>query len=138
MAKANKTQQTELSVESYYAAISDPARRADCEALAALMQKVTGEPAKMWGIGIVGFGSVHYKYESGREGDTCLLGFASRKEAMVLYIGLGAGLDAHAMNLAKLGKHKTGKGCLYIQRMQDVDTKVLMALLKTSVAAKRS
>lgn len=138
MAKANKTQQTDASVEAYFAAIPDPARRADCEALTAMMQKAAGEPAKMWGTAIVGFGSVHYTYESGREGDTCLLGFASRKDAMALYIGLGAGLEAHATNLAKLGKHKTGKGCLYIQRMQDVDPKVLMALLMTSVAAKRS
>ena len=138
MAKPNKTQQTDASVEAYFAAIPDAIRRADCEALANMMRKATGEPAKMWGTGIVGFGSIHYKYESGREGDTCLLGFASRKDAMALYIGLGAGLDAHAANLAKLGKHKTGKGCLYIQRMADVDAKVLMALLKTSVAAKRS
>lgn len=138
MAKANKTRQTDASVVAYFAAIPDPVRRADCEALAAMMQKAAGEPAKMWGTAIVGFGSVHYKYESGREGDTCLLGFASRKDAMALYIGLGAGLEAHATHLAKLGKHKTGKGCLYIQRMQDVDPKVLMALLLTSVAAKRS
>ncbi len=138
MAKANKTQQTDASVEAYFAGIPDAARRADCEALAAMMQKATGEPAKMWGAAIVGFGSIHYKYDSGREGDTCLLGFASRKDAMALYIGLGAGLDAHAANLAKLGKHKTGKGCLYIQRMADVDAKVLMALLKASVAAKRA
>lgn len=138
MAKANKTQQTEASVDNYFAAIPDPSRRADCEVLAAMMQEATGEPAKMWGTGIVGFGSIHYKYESGREGDTCLLGFASRKEAMVLYIGLGAGLEAHAAALAVLGKHKIGKGCLYIQRMHDVDAKVLMTLLKASVAAKRS
>ena len=138
MAKGNKTQQTDASVEAYFAAIPDPARRADCEALAAMMQKAAGEPAKMWGAAIVGFSSVHYKYESGREGDTCLLGFASRKDAMALYIGLGACIGAHATNLARLGKHKTGKGCLYSQRMQDVDTNVLMALLKTSVTAKRS
>ncbi len=138
MAKANKTTQTDASVEAYFAAIPEPSRRTDCEALAGLMQKATGEPAKMWGTAIVGFGSIHYQYESGREGDTCLIGFASRKDAMALYIGLGAGLAAHATNLARLGKHKTGKGCLYIQRMEDVDQKVLMALLKTSVAAKRS
>ena len=138
MAKANKTQQTDASVEAYFAAIADPVRRADCEALAAMMQKTTGEPAKMWGTAIVGCGAIHYKYASGREGDTCLLGFASRKDAIALYIGLGAGLEAHATNLARLGKHKTGKGCLYIQRMADVDPKVLMALLKTSADAKRS
>jgi hypothetical protein len=138
MAKANKTQQTDANVEAYYAAIPDPSRRADCEVLAGMMQKATGEPAKMWGPGIVGFGNIHYKYDSGREGDTCLLGFASRKDAMALYIGLGGSPESHATVLAKLGKHKTGKGCLYIKRLADVDTKVLMMLLKASAAAKHS
>jgi len=126
MAKANKTQLSDISVESYYAAISDPSRRADCEALAAMMQKATGEPAKMWGPGIVGFGSYHYKYESGREGDMCKLGFASRKDAMALY---GLGIEANADLVAKLGKHKAGKGCLYIRKLDDVDTKVLKQML---------
>ena len=126
MAKANKTQQTDASVEAYYAAIPDPARRADCEKLAAMMQKATGEPAKMWGPGIVGFGSYHYKYESGREGDMCKLGFASRKDAMALY---GLGIEANADLVARLGKHKTGKGCLYIRKLDEVDAKVLKQLL---------
>src|SRR6476661_2015900 len=112
MAKANKTQQTDTGASAYFAAIVDPARRADCEKLAAMMQKATSEPAKMWGPGIVGFGSYHYKYESGREGDMCKLGFASRKDAMALY---GLGIEANADLVAKLGKHKTGKGCLYIR-----------------------
>jgi len=84
----NKTVQTGTGADAYFAAITDPARRADCEKLSAMMSKATGEPAKMWGPGIVGFGSYHYKYESGREGDMCKLGFASRKDAMALY-GLG-------------------------------------------------
>jgi hypothetical protein len=126
MAKANKTQQTAASVGAYYAAISDPARRADCEALAAMMQKATGEPATMWGPGIVGFGSNHYKYDSGREGDMCKLGFASRKDAMAL---CGLGIEANADLVARLGKHKTGKGCLYIRKLDDVDANVLKQLL---------
>lgn len=126
MAKANKTQQTDASVEAYYAAIPDASRRADCEALAAMMQKATGEPAKMWGPGIVGFGSYHYKYGSGREGDMCKLGFASRKDATALY---GLGIEANADLVAKLGKHKAGKGCLYIRKLDDVDAKVLKQLL---------
>ena len=132
MAKPNKTQQTDASVEAYFAAIPDASRRADCEALAALMQKATGEPAKMWGAAIVGFGSYHYKYESGREGDMCRLGFASRKDAMALY---GLGIEANADLVAKLGKHKTGKGCLYIRKLDDVDAKVLKELL--AAGAKR-
>jgi hypothetical protein len=126
MAKQNKTQSTASGPEAYFAQISDPARRADCEALAAMMQKATGEPAKMWGPGIVGFGSYHYKYESGREGDMCKLGFASRKDAMALY---GLGIEANAELVAKLGKHKAGKGCLYIRKLDDVDAKVLKQLL---------
>ena len=130
----NKTTQTDASVEAYFAAITDATRRADCEALADLMQKATGEPAKMWGPGIVGFGSVHYKYESGREGDTCKLGFASRKGAMALY---GLGIEANAGLVAKLGKHKTGKGCLYLRKLDDVDAKVLKQLLDAGAKRER-
>jgi len=126
MAKANKTQQSDASVAAYYEAISDTSRRADCEALAAMMRKATGEPAKMWGPGIVGFGSDHYKYESGREGDMCKLGFASRKDAIALY---GLGIEANADLVGRLGKHKTGKGCLYIRKLDDVDAKILQQLL---------
>ncbi|HEV2608001.1 MAG TPA: DUF1801 domain-containing protein [Xanthomonadaceae bacterium] len=124
--QANKTQQTDVSVKAYYAAIPDASRRADCEALAAMMQTATGEPAKMWGPGIVGFGSYHYKFESGREGDMCKLGFGSRKDAMALY---GLGIEANADLVARLGKHKTGKGCLYIRKLDEVDAKVLKQLL---------
>lgn len=122
----NKTTQTDASVEAYFAGIADASRRADCEKLSTMMRKATGEPATMWGPGIVGFGSYHYKYESGREGDMCQLGFASRKEAMALY---GLGIEANADIVAKLGKHKTGKGCLYIRKLEDVDAKVLQRLL---------
>jgi hypothetical protein len=127
MAKPNKTQQTVSGPEAYFAAIIDPDRRADCEALAAMMAKATGEPAKMWGAGIVGFGSYHSTYESGREGDMCKLGFSSRKDAMALY---GLGIEDNAALVARLGKVKTGKGCLYIRKLADVDAKVLAQLLK--------
>jgi len=128
----NKTQQTEASVAGYLAAITDPARRADCEALAALIARVTKEPARMWGTAIVGFGSYHYVYDSGREGDFCVVGFASRKSAISVYLqGLAQGQEAL---LAKLGKHKADGGCLHIKRMGDVDAKVLEKLVANAVA----
>jgi hypothetical protein len=133
MAKPNKTQQTASGPEAYFAKISDPARRADCEALAATMSKATGEAAKMWGPSIVGFGSVHYKYESGREGDMCKLGFSSRSDAIALY---GLGIEDNAALVAKLGKIKTGKGCLYIKKLAEVDAKVLTQLLKAGASRK--
>ena len=129
--KQNKTQPTASGPESYFAAIADPLRRADCEKLAAMMGKATGEPATMWGAGIVGFGSYHYRYESGREGDMCRLGFSSRKDAIALY---GLGIEDNAALVAKLGKIKTGKGCLYIRTLADVDAKVLDQLLQAGAA----
>jgi hypothetical protein len=133
MAK-NKTQETDASVESYLAAIDDEARRKDCEALAKLMARATKHPAKMWGSSIVGFGSYHYKYASGREGDICLVGFSSRKGDISLY-GLNAA-PGHEALLPKLGKHKAGKGCLYVKRLSDIDLGVLEKLVAESAAAK--
>jgi hypothetical protein len=133
MAKPNKTQQTATGPDAYFAKIADATRRADCEALSAIMSKATGEPAKMWGAGIVGFGSYHYKYESGREGDMCKLGFSSRSDAIALY---GLGIEDNAALVAKLGKIKTGKGCLYIKKLADVDAKVLTQLLKAGASRK--
>ena len=128
----NKTKQTVASVEAYLAAIEDPARRADCEALSALMAKVTKHAPAMWGTAIVGFGSYHYVYESGREGDSCVVGFASRKGDISVYLqGLSIGQEAL---LARLGKHKAAKGCLYIKQMGDVDAKVLEKLVANAVA----
>ena len=128
----NKTTQTTASADAYLAAIEDPARRADCEALATLMQKVTNEPPKMWGTAIVGFGSYHYVYESGREGDMCVVGFSSRRAGITLYLqGLREGQDAL---LAKLGKHKAEGGCLHVKQMADVDAKVLEKLVANAVA----
>ena len=99
------------------------------------MTKATKQPPKMWGSSIVGFGSYHYKYESGHEGDSCLTGFASRKNDITLY--LVADFPGHEELLAKLGKHKRGKGCLYIRRLSDVDPKVLEQLIVDSVAERK-
>ena len=131
----NKTKATEASVESYLSAITDEARRQDCEALAKLMTKATKQPPKLWGTSIVGFGSYHYKYESGREGDSCLTGFSSRKSDITLY--LVANFPGQDELLVKLGKHKRGKGCLYIRQLSDVDPKVLEQLIVGSVAERK-
>jgi hypothetical protein len=134
MAK-NKTTETEASVDSYLAAITDEVRRNDCEALVKLMAKATKYPPKMWGSSIVGFGSYHYKYASGREGDSCLVGFSSRKSDISVY-GLKAAPDHEAL-IAKLGKHKAGKGCLYIKTLSDIDLKVLQKLVADVVASQK-
>jgi hypothetical protein len=130
----NKTKATESSVADYLAAIEDEGRRKDCEALCELMAKATKQPPKMWGRSIVGFGSYHYRYESGREGDSCLVGFSSRKGDISVY-GL-AGSPEREELLAMLGKYKTGKGCLYIRKLSDIDVKILGQLVASSVAEK--
>ena len=132
----NKTKPTEVSVTAYIDAIKDEAKRADAKALVKLMQSAAGEKPKMWGPSIIGFGSYHYKYESGREGDTPVIAFSPRKPAIVLY-GVTGFSGAEAM-LAKLGKHTTGKGCLYIKRLSDVDPQVLETLVAKALAAKRA
>lgn len=131
----NKTKQTAVSVAAYIAALADETKRADALELVKLMQSATGEEPKMWGPSIIGFGSYHYTYDSGREGDMPLVGFSPRKPAFVLYGMRGAG-NAEAL-LARLGKHTTGKGCVYIKRLSDVDLKVLKELIVKSVAASR-
>ena len=131
----NKTKQTQASVANYFADIEDDTRRKDCETLAKLMTKATKEKPKMWGTSIVGFGVHHYKYESGREGEMCLVGFSSRKGDISVY-GLNSSPD-HSALLSKLGKHKMGKGCLYIRSMSDVDQKVLERLIAGSIAERR-
>jgi len=132
----NKTKPTEVSVAAYIEAITDETRRKDARALVELMQGATGEKPKMWGPSIIGFGSHHYTYDSGREGDTPVVGFSPRKAATVLY-GLTAASDAETM-LSKLGKHTTGKGCIYVKRLADVDQKVLKTMVVKSAAAKRA
>jgi|SRR5579864_4637688 len=131
----NKTKATKLSVAAFIDALPDETKRADAKALVKLMQTATGEKPAMWGPSIIGFGSYHYKYESGREGDMPITGFSPRKAATVLY-GVTGSSDS-AASLAKLGKHTTGKGCLYIKKLADVDQKVLQTLIVKSVAAKR-
>jgi hypothetical protein len=131
----NKTKATAASVDSYIEAIDDEPRRKDCEALAKLMARATKQKPVMWGTSIVGFGSYHYKYESGREGDSCLTGFSSRKGDISVY--LLADFPERDELLARLGKHKTAKGCLYIRKLSDVDPKVLEQLIAGSVAERK-
>jgi len=131
----NKTKATEASVKDYLAAIADDARRKDCAALAKLMTKATNHSPKMWGPGIVGFGSYHYVYDSGREGDMCLVGFSSRKGDISLY-GLRSAAGAEKL-LPKLGKHKAGKGCVYIRTLADVDLEVLEKLVAGAAEEKK-
>ena len=132
----NKTKPTKLSVAACIDALTDQTRRTDAKALVKLMQSAAGEKPKMWGPSIIGFGSYHYRYESGREGDMPIIGFSPRKPATVLYNLIGSS-DSAAL-LAKLGKHSTGKGCLYIKKLSDVDQKVLRTLAAKSVAATRA
>ena len=130
----NKTKPTKVSVSAFIDAVSDPARRTDAKALVQIMKRAAGENPTMWGPSIVGFGSYHYKYESGREGDMPLIAFSPRKAATVFY-GLGGSSKAL---LAKLGKHTAGKGCLYIKKLADVDPRVLETMMVKSVAAARA
>jgi len=126
-----KTKPTNASVEDFLAAIPDEQLQQDCRELIKMMQKVTGEPPVLWG-NIVGFGKYHYKYDSGHEGYSCLTGFAPRKQNISLYV-MGGMLEAQDL-LARLGKHKAGKGCLYVKKLSDVDVKVLEQIIKQSVA----
>ncbi len=128
----NKTKATDASVNAYLDAIAEPSRRKDCDDLIELMQKITGHAPKMWGPSIVGFGSYHYKYASGREGDSCAAGFSSRKPAISVYL-VADGPEQGAL-LAKLGKHKMAKSCLSIRKLIDIDMNVLEQLLIDSVA----
>jgi hypothetical protein len=132
----NKTKPTKLSVGAFIDVLPDRARRADAKALLKLMQSAAGEMPKMWGPSIIGFGSYRYTYDSGREGDMPLIGFSPRKAATVLY-NMTASSDSEVL-LGKLGKHTSGKACLYIRKLADVDQKVLEALAVKSVAAMRA
>lgn len=131
---ANKTRATDASVEAYFAAIGDVVRREDCKSLAAMMFRASGEPAVMWGESIVGFGRYHYRYESGREGDWCRTGFSSRKSDISLYLTCDDFPEREAL-LAQLGRHKTGKACVYVRRLADIDIEVLDELIEGSLAA---
>ncbi|HKD02639.1 MAG TPA: DUF1801 domain-containing protein [Terriglobales bacterium] len=131
----NKTKATNVSVSAYIEGLTDATRRSEARELIEVMQRASGEKPKLWGPSIVGFGSYHYKYDSGREGDMPLISFSPRKAAMVLYSML-AHAEAKAV-LAKLGKHTTGKGCLYIKKLADVDKTVLETLIKNAVTHHR-
>jgi hypothetical protein len=128
----NKTKQTNASVEDFLNGVENEQKRADCFEISKMMTDVTKEPAKMWGGSIVGFGSYHYKYDSGREGDSCLAGFSPRKANIVLYM-MGAVANNPEL-LQKLGKYKSRGGCVYINKLSDVDKSVLKSLIKESVS----
>jgi len=125
-----KTKKNEASVEGFLKSVENEKRREDSSAVLDLMKEVTGEKPTMWGTSIVGFGSYHYKGASGREGDWMKVGFSPRKQSMTLYIMDGFG--SYDSLLEKLGKYKTGKSCLYINKLEDVDQTVLRELVKQS------
>jgi len=126
-----KTKPTGDSVDGFLQAVPDERKRRDSYAILEMMKKVTGEPPKMWGRSIVGFGARHYRYESGREGDWFVTGFSPRKQSLTLY--LTQGFERHQELLSRLGKHKLGKGCLYINKLGDVDAGALEELIARSV-----
>lgn len=126
-----KTKPTDRSVAAFLEGLADESRRKDCREILRIMKRVTGKQPRMWGPSIVGFGSHHYRYESGREGDWFLTGFSPRKRDLTLYVM--AGFKRHDALMAKLGKYKTGKACLYLGKLEDVDTKVLEELVSASV-----
>lgn len=127
-----KTTPTDRSVQAFLNAIADDERRQDCLTVLKIMKQATKAEPKMWGDSIIGFGSYHFKYASGREGDWFLTGFSPRKQALTVYIM--AGFSRYDEPLKKLGKYKTGKSCLYIKRLADVDVAVLRELIGQSVA----
>ena len=127
----NKTKPSKASVTAFMNSIEDKQKRLDAKKVAGMMREATGSRARMWGANIVGFGEYHYKYDSGREGDFMITGFSPRKQALTLYVIPGFKHFEPLMD--KLGKYKTGKSCLYIKRLADVDEKVLRQLIEGSV-----
>ena len=126
-----KTRPTRASVDVFLDAVEHPARRADGKTVRAMMERATGEPAVMWGPSIVGFGSYHYRYESGHEGDMCRIGFSPRSANLVLYVG---GFPEYEALLARLGKHKRSKACLYVNKLADIDSGVLEEIARRTYA----
>lgn len=127
-----KTKPTPVSVDTFLDRVQHPVRRADGKAVRELMERVTGEPATMWGASIIGFGSYHYRYASGHEGDMCRMGFSPRSAHLVLYVG---GFPEYEALLAKLGKHRSSKACLYLNKLADVDLGVLEEIARRSYTA---
>ena len=130
-----KTRKTTRSVTDFLNGVADKQKRADCKAIAKMMRAASGKRAKMWGASIVGYGSYHYKYASGREGDFFECGFSPRAQNISIYIM--PGFKGFGPLMKKLGKHKTGKSCLYIKRLADVDEAVLAKLIEESVKTMR-
>ncbi len=130
---ANKTVETGADVVAFVNGIADAGQQADAAALIEVLARASGEPPKMWGPSIIGFGTHRYRYDSGREGEICRVGFSPRKGKTVVY---GMSVQDHADILARLGKHTTGKGCLYLKRLADVDLRVLEELAVVALAAK--
>lgn len=126
-----KTKPTPVSVEDFIAAVENPGRREDAQVVVVLMSEVSGEPPVMWGPSIIGFGKYHYRYDSGHEGDAPTVGFSPRKANLVLYVG-GDEPERLAL-LARLGKHRTGKACVYVNRLSDLDLDVLRDLTRLSI-----
>jgi hypothetical protein len=131
----NKTKENKASVAAFLSTVYDKRKRSDCKKVAAMMRKATGSRARMWGTAIVGFGNYHYKYASGCEDDWALVGFSPRKQNLVVYIMPGF-KDFSAL-MKKLGKYKTGKSCLYIKKLEDVDEGILEKLIDHSVKVMR-
>lgn len=132
MAKAElKTKENEASVEDFINKIEDETKRNDAWKIAAMMEKASGKPPKMWGASIIGFDQYHYKYESGREGDMCRIGFSPRKQNLVVYIV--DGFEKYDDLMSKLGKHSIGKSCLYFKKLSDIDENILKELIELSV-----
>lgn len=129
-----KTKPTDESVEKYLKGITDPVKRQDSLTILKLMKEITGQNPKMWGPSIVGFGSYHYKYASGQEGDWLIIGFSPRKQNLTLYVLNGSAGENEL--LSKLGKHSTGKSCLYVKRLDDIDLPTLKKLIKQSYSRK--
>jgi hypothetical protein len=129
-----KTVATTVDPLAFIDQVKNEVKRKDSHELVAMMQSVTGEPPKMWGPSIVGFGSYRYRYESGHSGEICITGFSPRSGALVIYLGPGI---EHSKLMAKLGKYKNGKGCLYVNRLDDVDRGVLRKLIEHSVETLR-
>lgn len=127
-----KTRPTKVTVDDFLDGVAHAGRRADGKAVRAMMERVTGEPAVMWGPSIVGFGTYHYRYASGHEGDMCRAGFSPRSANLVLYVG---GFPEYEALLAKLGKHKRSKACLYLGKLADVDMGVLEEITRRTYAA---
>jgi len=134
--KGSAMRRSDRSVEEFLAGVPDEQQREDSRRLCTMMQEITGEPPAMWGASIIGFGTYHYRYASGHEGDSALASFAPRRQHLAIYL-VGEFESRYQSVLARLGPHKSGKGCLYIKRLDDVDRDALRELIDRSVRVRR-